>query len=59
MIRRNSQDDFSKELDYQPSTMVTESPLHEGKGDFRDEYQINNRGPIKLSRPMSNQQLHH
>ena len=27
--------------------------------DFRDEFQINARGPIKLNRPNSNQQLQH
>ena len=27
--------------------------------DFRDEFQINARGPIKLNRPVSNQQLQH
>jgi hypothetical protein len=60
--RKNSQEDFSKDSiqpppDYQQvSTMVTESPILEsGKaGDFRDEFQINSRGPVKLQRPMSN-----
>lgn len=61
--RKNSQEDFSRDSmqppqDYQQvSTMVTESPILEsGKGaDFREEFQISSRGPMKLQRPMSNQ----
>lgn len=35
---------------------MTESPpLQEGRGDFRDEYNIDARGPVRLTRPMSNQ----
>ena len=39
--------------------MVTDSPLAEGgKGDFREEFQIDPRGPVRLGRPLSNQLQH-
>lgn len=29
--------------------------MQEGRGDFREEFNIDARGPIRLNRPMSNQ----
>lgn len=44
----------------QTSTMVTESPAIDGggRGDFREEFQIDPRGPLRLGRPASNQLQH-
>lgn len=40
--------------------MITESPIMEsGKAaDFREEFNLNSKGPIKINRPMSNQLQH-
>ena len=43
-------------MEQSPRAMNNASGL-EGR-DFRDEFQINPRGPVKLSRPMSNRDLH-